>query len=424
MRIRQALIFLTFPLALVSCKKKEAPAVSTPPPATANSAPASPTAQAQTTEPSLLSLGAGAVVVQKPQEESDAYGAFRLIDEASDRGWSTPDGVVSAQTMVFALSGRWDIARVEFDTEGLKPGRAGRDVVVDVADSAAGPFATIARAALEENRNHQSFPVTAHAPGKFVRLTVQNNHGDKDNIELLEFRAFGKQVAPPELVKISGDYTSNEGDMQLRQEGASVAGCYGTNGGKINGGIEGRTLKFTWSDASGDAGTAVVNFTDDAKEFFGLYWKNGETGGGDVWSGSKATGTIAGCGLNANSAQEQLASELEKQGRTRVYGINFDVDSATIKPESKATLDDITAVLKSKPDWKLTIEGHTDSTGNDAHNQQLSGQRAASVKTYLVNAGIADARLATQGFGATKPVAPNETEIGRAQNRRVELVKQ
>lgn len=423
MRTRHVLIFLVLLFPLVSCKKKEAPAApSAAPAATASSAPAA--AQPQTTEPSLLSIGAGGVVLQKPQEEGDAYGAFRLIDEASDRGWSTPDGVVSPQTMVFALPGRCELSRVEFDTEGLKPGRAAKDVTVEVSDaSPTAQYVTVARVALEENKNHQSFPVTASVPGKFVRLTVQNNHGDKDNIELLELRAFGKQLAPPELVKISGDFTSNGGDMQLRQDGASVAGCYGTNGGKINGGIDGRTLKFTWSDASGDAGTAVVNFTDDGKEFFGLYWKNGETGGGAVWSGNRANGTIAGCGLDANSAQEQLASELEKQGRTRVYGINFDVDSATIKPESKATLDDITAVLKSKPDWKLTIEGHTDSTGNDAHNQQLSDQRAASVKTYLVNAGIADARLTTQGFGATKPVAPNETEIGRAQNRRVELVK-
>lgn len=423
MRLRYLLLSLALLLVLTSCKKKEAPVAASAPaaPAATNTATAAPSTQDQ---PSLVSLGAGAVVVQKPQEEGDAYGAFRLIDEAPDRGWSTPDGVVSPQTMTFALSGKWDIDRVEFDTEGLKPGRAAKDVVVEVSDSAAGQYITIAHAALDENRNHQSFPVTTHASGKFVRLTVQNNHGDKDNIELLEFRAFGKQVAPPELVKISGDYTSNLGDMQLRQNGASVAGCYGTGGGKINGGIDGRTLKFTWSESSGDAGAAVVNFSDDAKEFFGLYWKSGETGGGNVWSGSKAAGTFAGCGLTQNSAQEQLAGELEKQGRTRVYGINFDVDSATIKPESKATLEEIIAVLKSKPEWKLTIEGHTDSTGNDAHNQQLSEQRAASVKTHLVNGGIADARLTPRGFGATKPVAANDTEIGRAQNRRVELVKE
>jgi len=183
-------------------------------------------------------------------------------------------------------------------------------------------------------------------------------------------------------------------------------------------------MKFAWREAgSGDNGTGVVNFSDDGKDFFGLYWHAGENGAGAVWEGHRATGEFAGCGLTAGSAQEKLATDLEKEGRTRVYGILFDTDSATIKPESKATLDDIVALLKNKTDWNLEVEGHTDSTGSEAHNQQLSEQRAASVKNWIVNAGIAATRLTTKGFGATKPVAPNETEIGRAQNRRVELVK-
>jgi outer membrane protein OmpA-like peptidoglycan-associated protein len=166
----------------------------------------------------------------------------------------------------------------------------------------------------------------------------------------------------------------------------------------------------------------VVSFSEDGKEFFGLFWRDGETSG-SVWHGSRPTGTIQGCGLNDNSAREQLANELSTSGRTRVYGILFDTNSATIRPESKPALDDIIAVLQSHNDWSMVIEGHTDATGGEAHNRQLSEARAQSVRSYLVNAGIAAERLTTQGFGATKPVAPNETELGRAQNRRVELAK-
>ena len=88
------------------------------------------------------------------------------------------------------------------------------------------------------------------------------------------------------------------------------------------------------------------------------------------------------------------------------------------------TLDKIVAMLKAKADWKITIEGHTDSTSTPQHNQDLSERRAASVKNYLQSAGIDPSRLKTAGFGDTKPVVKNDSELGRAQNRRVELIKQ
>jgi len=80
-------------------------------------------------------------------------------------------------------------------------------------------------------------------------------------------------------------------------------------------------------------------------------------------------------------------------------------------------------LLAAETAWKLTIEGHTDSSGAAAHNQALSEQRAASVKAYLVSQGVDAARLSTAGFGSSHPVADNASELGRAQNRRVELVK-
>ena len=76
-----------------------------------------------------------------------------------------------------------------------------------------------------------------------------------------------------------------------------------------------------------------------------------------------------------------------------------------------------------QPSWNFAIEGHTDNTGSDAHNQALSEKRAISVKAYLVNAGVNASRLTTQGFGSSRPVASNDTELGRSQNRRVEIVK-
>ncbi|HEX7503298.1 MAG TPA: OmpA family protein, partial [Acidobacteriota bacterium] len=115
---------------------------------------------------------------------------------------------------------------------------------------------------------------------------------------------------------------------------------------------------------------------------------------------------------------------LASEGRARVYGILFDLNSAHIKAESKPVLEEVLGLMKSEPSWKLTIEGHTDSTGNSDYNQKLSLQRADAVKAYLLAAGIQAGFLQTRGFGSSKPVADNASELGRAQNRRVELVRQ
>lgn len=105
------------------------------------------------------------------------------------------------------------------------------------------------------------------------------------------------------------------------------------------------------------------------------------------------------------------------------HGINFDVDKATIKPESMGTLNMIVGVLKDNPDVKFVIGGHTDNSGTAAHNLTLSQQRADAVKAQLLTMGVDASRLTTKGFGDTKPIADNTTYEGKAQNRRVEFVK-
>lgn len=117
-----------------------------------------------------------------------------------------------------------------------------------------------------------------------------------------------------------------------------------------------------------------------------------------------------------------MLDELNKKGFVTLY-INFDTDKATIKPESKPTIDQITKLLKDNPALKVSIEGHTDNTGTAEHNKVLSEQRARSVVTELTRSGIDGTRLAAVGWGQTKPIAENATEEGKAKNRRVEIVK-
>lgn len=101
--------------------------------------------------------------------------------------------------------------------------------------------------------------------------------------------------------------------------------------------------------------------------------------------------------------------------------VNFDFDSSKLGSAARTNLDKLAKVLKNNPDTNVNIYGHTDSTGRDVYNQSLSERRAKSVRDYLVAKGIASSRLTPTGLGETEPVASNDTDAGRAKNRRVEF---
>ncbi|MGI4886715.1 MAG: OmpA family protein [Janthinobacterium lividum] len=103
--------------------------------------------------------------------------------------------------------------------------------------------------------------------------------------------------------------------------------------------------------------------------------------------------------------------------------LNFDTDKATLRPDAQPTLAEVLKLLEQSPGLRLAVQGHTDNAGTPAHNQQLSEARARAVVAALAQGGTAPDRLLAAGFGQTRPVAPNATEAGRAQNRRVELVQ-
>lgn len=102
--------------------------------------------------------------------------------------------------------------------------------------------------------------------------------------------------------------------------------------------------------------------------------------------------------------------------------VQFALDSADLLPASHSLLDEVAQVLRDNPQIKLVrVEGHTDTTGNRDYNMRLSKMRAASVRAYLVNQGIAPERMIPEGYGPTKPIASNSNEKGRERNRRVEF---
>lgn len=117
-----------------------------------------------------------------------------------------------------------------------------------------------------------------------------------------------------------------------------------------------------------------------------------------------------------------LYDRLKTDGKIVTNGIKFDSGKSTIKPESMGVINQIVQMMQQYPDIKLSVEGHTDSDGEDAFNKKLSEDRAIAVMNKLVEMGISADRLSTKGFGEEVPVAENTTPEGKANNRRVEFV--
>ncbi|MEQ9736263.1 MAG: OmpA family protein, partial [Algiphilus sp.] len=121
--------------------------------------------------------------------------------------------------------------------------------------------------------------------------------------------------------------------------------------------------------------------------------------------------TYPGVTVNTNGCAEPQPLVIPK--------LTFEFDTARLTPDAREVVDDITLMLQGQPDLTVEIIGHTDARGDDAYNQKLSEERALAVRDRLVAQGIDDTRLSLTGRGESQPVASNDTEEGRAANRRV-----
>lgn len=377
----------------------------------------------------MLSLQEGVIPVATPGHYG-SWIAANLLDGSASSGWACESGKINDNAFVFEMVGITTFEVFEFDNSSVdEVNGSAKDIVVEVSTTSQGSgFTPVLTTTLANTTDNQRFPAETKIPARWVRLTIRNNYGSTDYTELFSFRGFGKKPETPAPATISGTYESTYSNFHVRQQGTALTGCYEFNEGLLEGTIEGRVMKITWQE-SGDPdnkGPAIMVFSEDGKSFQGYWWRKGYTEGtpnGD-WVGKKIASEVGGCPHWSGSVGGELKKQLSGEKRARLYGILFDFNAAVIRPESKPVLDEVVDLMKSEPEWNLTIEGHTDAIGADERNMTLSQQRADSVKTYLVEKGIDAARLKTAGFGESKPVADNDSELGRAQNRRVELVRE
>ena len=441
--------WLCLALSLAACKKPEAPPV-----AAATASPqttAAPGADVKTDAAGpaaivpppvdLLAFAAGTQIVEKPKDNQGlfqmAYDPINLIDEAPSTDWTAIAKPVPV--IVFELPEQTEVERMVFDTAGLnRDEKSPKSVTVEMSDtSRQAGYTTILSTDLAMARNDQGVPVSARVPGRWLRLTINSNHGD-EYVGMTGLHAYGKQLTnSATLDGLSGTYDgwSGWGKVHLKQEGTRVTGCYDYLDGTISGGIEGRMLKTVLTETGADGAKTrqlgLFSFSRDGKLIMGLSRTEGAAPGSGYagfYNGEKSSDDIGDCpGIpdwKGDAAQSQLGDELQSLGRARLDGINFDFSSATLRPESEALLKQVAAMLKAHPEWSITLEGHTDSIGGAAYNKTLSEQRAAAVVANLIAKGVTAGRLKSVGFGMDKPVASNDNDGGRAQNRRVEIVKE
>ncbi len=121
---------------------------------------------------------------------------------------------------------------------------------------------------------------------------------------------------------------------------------------------------------------------------------------------------------------DPLYEKLMATGAVTSYGFMFDIDSDHLRPESTPKLEELRKMLADHPDLRIVVEGHTDNTGDAAHNQELSERRAKAVGSYLRTNGVSANRASAVGRGASTPIGDNATAVGRQQNRRVVIRKQ
>jgi outer membrane protein OmpA-like peptidoglycan-associated protein len=203
-------------------------------------------------------------------------------------------------------------------------------------------------------------------------------------------------VAVVSLITVSGCVTDpNTGQQKVSR--TAIGGGAGALAGLLLGGlIGGGTGRIIGAGIGGIAG-AAVGYTMDKQ----IKELRESTAG----SGVDITPTDNGQAILVNLPE----------------GVTFDVASAALQPSFRATLDQIAQSMNQYPNSLIDVYGHTDSTGSDQYNQTLSENRARTVANYLTMQGVSAARLRSQGFGETMPVADNTTEEGRRRNRRVEI---
>ncbi len=344
--------------------------------------------------------------------------------------WAWEPSPTMRRQVIFQLAEPYDLTSGEALNSHNEPGWPGLSVKqlrLETAAKPGGPWQPLAEVTLEKKTAPQKFKAVSKAV-RYVRVSLLTNYGNAEWFGIDELSLFGRR-SQPKPADFNGAWDTGYGELKLTQTGQRIWGCYGGDGsGKagaytVEGTLEGAVFAGSWKELNSEGGS------DDGLMVFALTSEGGLSGvwgrGSDPkdrtrrWDGTRKPKATIVCEL----PEKSLGRDLAANGRVVLRGILFDTGKDVIRPESKPVLEELAAAMKATPDKAYVIEGHTDDRGGRDYNQALSEKRAASVKAWLLKAGVT-AGLKTVGFGMSKPAAPNTSDGGRAANRRVEVAAQ
>src|SRR5690349_5451336 len=222
----------------------------------------------------LAGLAAGAIVVQAAKSPGGTAEAWYMLDEDKTTGWTSESGA-HLQPNVIELEDRSVIRSVQFDTASIETdGREPKEVLVEIADTrATDGFKPLVRATLTAApKDGQTFKAPAEGTGRWLRVSVKSmQQPTHDIVQIMEFRAFGSRLTHNPAPTVTGTYELDGSKYHLKQTGLMVTGCFDGGTKPIEGGLEGRLLRFTWHTEY-DNGPAIALFGSNGTLFVG-HWQ-------------------------------------------------------------------------------------------------------------------------------------------------------
>ncbi|MGM0420730.1 MAG: DUF4892 domain-containing protein, partial [Bacillota bacterium] len=300
------------------------------------------------------------------------------------------------------------------------------------------------------SRDH---PVISRVKGSYIRYYDENNYGEYI-LPFGELMEVDDEDLPQEDTRVEGEITRNFYVIPDGHSALEVYRNYETaleeagfeilrrQERDLGHGFADNRYNIKWDACTGCGIKGIGVSADTNRQFYlagrleraegdvyvSLYIAETDFGRGENWGQQRPTvlqTVVEEKEMETDLiSSESIIQDIESKGKVSIYGVYFDTDSAEIKAESEETVEKIAEVLRENPGLDIYIVGHTDSTGDFAYNMDLSEERAQALVDNLVSEyGIEEGRLEAAGVGPLAPKASNETERGRAKNRRVELVK-